>query len=207
MSVTRESIVEMKKRFKAEERKKQILNSAIKVFARSNYMRAGIAEIAADVGVSEAAIYRYFPSKKAIFLEILRQISDDINMFWQMEFNSEDDALKLLRAMGEKYYRYMLTHSNESRVHFQAISEMNDGDIAERLRKNYESYRKIFVKIVKKGIQQGSIRKDLDINCMAWVFNCMGITLNTTHLLSFQKDFDEKRISRIMNHLSKSITA
>ena len=67
-----------RQRLPAEERKKQILLCAVKVFARSNYRSARVGDIAAEAGISEAAIYRHFPSKKSIYLEILRHMSGRI---------------------------------------------------------------------------------------------------------------------------------
>ena len=61
----------MKKRLKAEDRRKQILKCAVKVFARSNYKTTRVADIAQEAGISEAAIYKYFAKKETIYLEIL----------------------------------------------------------------------------------------------------------------------------------------
>ena len=61
-----------RQRLPAEERRKQILRSAVRVFARSNYRAAKVADIAAEAGVSEALLYKFFDSKQAIFLELLR---------------------------------------------------------------------------------------------------------------------------------------
>ena len=66
------------RRLPASERRKQILRGAVRVFARSNYRAAKVAEIAAEAGVSEALLYKLFPSKQAIFLEILQHMSQRI---------------------------------------------------------------------------------------------------------------------------------
>lgn len=193
------------KRFTGEERKKQILLSAVKVFAQSNYKTARVADIARDVGISEASIYKYFPSKKAIFIEILEHISQRIITFWEEEFDKEQDALKALGNMGITYFSRMIKHPNELKVQFQAISEINDQEIANRLHQDHEYYLQFIMKVIKKGIQQGSIRKDLDIDALSWIFNGVGITLNTAVLLSFRNEFNEQRVSWIVAHIIESI--
>ena len=65
----------IKNRMPADARKKQILKCAVKVFAKSNYQAANVADIAREAGISEALIYKYFPSRKEIFLQILKTIS------------------------------------------------------------------------------------------------------------------------------------
>ena len=88
-------------RLKAEERRKQILKCAVKVFARSNYQAARVADIAIEVGVSEAAIYRHFCRKEDIFLEILDHMSKQILAFWQEEFEKSDDVIDVPQGHGE----------------------------------------------------------------------------------------------------------
>ena len=122
-----------RKRLPAGERRAQILRSAVKVFSRSNYRAATMAAVAAEAGISEALIYRFFPSKKAIFLEILHHMSDRIVSLWQKEQDREENALIALRNMGVKYHSRMSEHPDELRVQFQAISEVSDEAIAKRL--------------------------------------------------------------------------
>jgi TetR/AcrR family fatty acid metabolism transcriptional regulator len=56
-----------------EERKRQILNAAIKVFATKGYERATIANIAREAGVAEGSIYNYFKNKGDLLISIPRQ--------------------------------------------------------------------------------------------------------------------------------------
>ena len=102
-----------KKRLPAEERKKQILKCAVKVFAKSNYRSAKVADIAAEAGISEAMVYKYFPTKKSIFLHILEHMSARIITFWQEELDRAPDTLIALRNMGFAYYERMKNHPNE----------------------------------------------------------------------------------------------
>lgn len=197
----------IKKRFSAEERRKQILRSAVRVFAQSNYRAARVADIASETGISEATIYKYFPSKKAIFLEILTYMSGRIIILWEREYETEPDALKALRAMGKTYYKRMIKHPEELKVHFQAVSEVNDSDIAERLRLDHERYVQFITKVLEKGVRQGTIRNDRDIYTMAWLVNGIGILMNMVKLLSFDTVFNETIIMQIIDHLIESVTA
>jgi AcrR family transcriptional regulator len=196
-----------RKRLPAEVRKKQILKSAVKIFARSNYRAAGVAEIAAAAGISEALIYRFFPSKKAMFLEILHHMSERILTFWQGEVDAEENAAKALRNMGTAYYERVNKHPEELRVQFQAISEIGDKEIGEQLRRDHGDYMRFISKVIRKGIRQGSIREDLDVNMLAFLFDGGGILMNMMKLLSFEREFDEKTAARLMDHLVDSIKA
>ena len=194
-------------RLPAEERKKQILKCAVKVFARTNYRRTKVADIAAEAGISEAAVYKYFPTKKAIFLEVIQHMSERIITFWQEEVDKEERALIVLKNMGITYLRRMLKHPEELKVQFQAISEVDDKDILDQLHQDHENYIRFVEKVVRKGIKQGTIRKDLDVESMAFLFDGLGILINMMKLLSFERTFNEERLIKIVDHLIDSMKA
>jgi AcrR family transcriptional regulator len=196
-----------RKRLPAEERSKQILKSAVRVFARSNYRAAKVADIAAEAGVSEALLYKFFESKQAIFLEILQHMSERIVAAWQEEVDREEDATRALRNMGTTYYERMRKHPEELRVQFQAISEIADEEIAERLRKDHENYVRFITKVIRKGMRQGSVRKDLDVDMLGFLFDGGGILMNMMKLLSLEKEFNQAMVHRLMDHLVDSIKA
>jgi AcrR family transcriptional regulator len=196
-----------RRRLPAEERRKQILKSAVRVFARSNYRAARVADIAAEAGVSEALLYKYFDSKQAIFLEVLQHMSERVLLSWQEEVDREDDAATALRNMGITYYQRMLKHPEELRVQFQAISEIAERAIAERLRRDHENYVRFITGVIRKGIRQGSLRKDIDVDMLGFLFDGGGILMNMMKLLSLERKFTEKTVSRLMDHLVGSIEA
>lgn len=61
--------VKMNKRLRLskEERKNQILESALKTFVRSGYSGTTTLEIAKDANISEVTLFRYFNTKEEIF--------------------------------------------------------------------------------------------------------------------------------------------
>lgn len=54
-----------------EERRRQIVREAIRCFAAKGFRGATIRELASQVGITEAALYRYFPSKEALYQAII----------------------------------------------------------------------------------------------------------------------------------------
>jgi AcrR family transcriptional regulator len=200
-------MAQQRKRLPADQRRKQILKCAVKIFAQSNYRAAKVADLAAAAGVSEALIYRFFPSKKAIFLEILQHMSQRIIASWQEELDKEEDATRALRNMGIGYYDRMQRHPDELRVQFQAISEVSDRNIASRLRQDHEDYMRFIAKVLKRGIRQGTIRRDLDVSMLAFLFNGAGILMNMMRLLAFDRKFTRARVTTLTDHLIHSIKA
>jgi AcrR family transcriptional regulator len=192
-------------RLPAEQRKKQILTAAVKIFARSNFQSARMVDIAAECGISDAAIYKHFPSKKAIYLDILQHMSRRILTFWQEEVDNTPDAIEALRNMGVTYYKRMAKHPDELRVQFQAISETSDPEIAAHLRQDHIDYMAFIGGVIEKGKRQGKIQKEVDVETLSWLLNGVGILMNMTNLLSFKEKFDEDEVLRLTDHIIDSM--
>lgn len=56
------------------EKRNKILTAGAHLFSQKGYYHTNTAEIAKEAGVSTGIIYRYFPDKKAIFLEAMGQL-------------------------------------------------------------------------------------------------------------------------------------
>ena len=197
----------LKKRLPAKERKKQILKSAVKVFARSNYYNTKMSDIAKEAGISEAMIYRHFSSKKEIFIVVLKHMSDRILTFWERELDPVKSPLEKLRSMLLGYYQRMTKHPNELKVQFLAISGIDDKDVLKRLRTDQQNYIKHFSDVIQEGISQREIRKDVDVNALAFAYNGSGIMMNMMRLLGFTRKFNEKTVVSLIDHFIESIKA
>lgn len=62
------------KRMSREERRRQILESALNIFIVKGYNGSTTMDIAMEAGISEVTLFRYFDSKKQIFLEAIEPI-------------------------------------------------------------------------------------------------------------------------------------
>ena len=61
-----------------EERKQEILDTAMRLFYEKGYEKTSIADIAKEIGVAQGLCYRYFPSKEALFDCAIEQYADEI---------------------------------------------------------------------------------------------------------------------------------
>jgi len=53
-------------------RRQQILDAAMDVFSRKGFHLAPTAEIAREAGIAEGTIYNYFPSKRELFIAVIK---------------------------------------------------------------------------------------------------------------------------------------
>ena len=91
------------RRLAGAERRKQILDTAARVFARKGFEGATTREIARACGVSESALYKYFPSKTAIFNDVLEQRIGSIDFeSFLSGIPRELDLLKTFQMVAKK---------------------------------------------------------------------------------------------------------
>ena len=190
----------LKTRLSARERELQILQAATKVFARSNYRLAGTADIALEAGISEPTIYKYFASKKDLFIRILKRIGERILETWsQVAATEEGDSLSALRRLGRIYLQGLRTHPEELKIQFQALAESDDPDIARQLRENHKAYVRFLARLIERGKSEALVRADVDPYAAGWLLNSIGFTLTLVRLLDFDEDVGERRLEEMVD--------
>lgn len=71
-----------RKRMPGTERRTQIVAAARRVFSQQGYDGAKTLQIAREANVSEALVYRHFPSKLALYRAVLRQVFLEQDRNW-----------------------------------------------------------------------------------------------------------------------------
>jgi AcrR family transcriptional regulator len=66
----------MRTRLEKDARRQQLVEAATRVFARSGYAAADVADIVAEAGVTRGTFYLYFPTKRDIFAAVIERYLD-----------------------------------------------------------------------------------------------------------------------------------
>ena len=61
-------------RLPASERRQQLLETALHVFARQGYHETSMNDLAAKAGVTKPVLYQHFESKQEMYFSVLREI-------------------------------------------------------------------------------------------------------------------------------------
>lgn len=90
-------------RVKTEAKRQHIVDLAAQVFREQGFDGASMAEICARVGGSKATLYNYFPSKEALFFEVMAQACDaEFEAAHQAIDLASEDIGAALRNFGER---------------------------------------------------------------------------------------------------------
>jgi AcrR family transcriptional regulator/predicted DNA-binding transcriptional regulator AlpA len=85
----------------AVDRKQQIMEKAVEVFARKGYHKARITDITRAAGLGHSTFYLYFPGKKVMFMECVDRVFQSMFSGVWGEIKHEKNPLKRLRMRGE----------------------------------------------------------------------------------------------------------
>lgn len=90
---------------KGETTQAAIHTAAFKLFVNQGYHGTSMREIAQAAGLSAASIYNHFPSKEAIFREVLMQHHPYHQILPILESAKGDDAEELLKNVATRVYK------------------------------------------------------------------------------------------------------
>lgn len=68
----------MTTRLPAAERRRQLLDTALGAFATAGYHDTSMNDLAESAGVTKPVLYQHFPSKRALYLELLRDLGGQL---------------------------------------------------------------------------------------------------------------------------------
>lgn len=192
-------------RLRRTERKRQILQHAQELFVALGYQHTTTDKIARAAGVTEPVLYRHFPSKKALFLEVLEQVRRATLERWREEAAKGPDPLARLRALVDLYAGSTRANAIELRLMHRTLIEAEDPDIAASLRSFYLDTEKMLAGVIEEGQKAGLFRPDLDPRIPAWEFirNALGFTLTLPLGLPIYEEHDylNKAIACMLNCL------
>ncbi len=90
----------MSRRMPAGGRQEQILQGAMQHFAQKGFRGTTTREIAQDLGISEALMFKYFPTKEALYRAIIQKRTDGSEeMFFPKEAIESKDDRQVFQAI------------------------------------------------------------------------------------------------------------
>lgn len=170
-------------RLPAQERRKQILDAAVDVFARLGFGTAGTADIARAAGIGEPTIYRYFSNKRDLYVAAVRRSGDEILEAWAAITDESPDALTALQRIGVWYYERLQTHPELLLLRSRSITDALDDSVTDVVREQYRSVMQFVESLFRRAKDSGQLRADEDITTLTWMFMAVGSLLDQAQIL------------------------
>lgn len=155
-------------RLSAEERRRELVDAALRVFSEGSYAGATTAEIARQAGVSEPILYRHFDSKRDLYVACLDEAWLQIRRKIEAKLD-ELGASEGWLAIGPSTMRQVRTLLPS--LWMQAITEAGeDPEIRRHVRAHMREVHDFFADVLRRLQGERAIRADRDPDVEAWIF-------------------------------------
>jgi AcrR family transcriptional regulator len=112
-------------RLPGPERRDTILKAAQRLFADKGYHGVSIDEIAREVDVSPAILYRHFKSKQILYNTVLQELSAQRESYVQTVINSGTSFEDILTGMTQVYIRSIEENPDLLRIELHGLLDRN----------------------------------------------------------------------------------
>jgi AcrR family transcriptional regulator len=112
-------------RLPGPERRDTILKAAQRLFADKGYHGVSIDEIAREVDVSPAILYRHFKSKQILYDTVLQELSAQRESYVQTVINSGTSFEDVLTGMTQVYIKSIEENPDLLRIELQSLLDHN----------------------------------------------------------------------------------
>ena len=173
------------KRKKTEFRQQQIIEIAAKLIFKYGSEHLTVKRIATEIGISEAAIYRHFKSKKSILSFLLSYIEETLVADVSRERNSGE--VVTLDTIEWILRRHISAVGLRKGISFQVIAEtvsLGDKSLNKQATKAISHYIAVLRELLAEGVKSRTIREDIDLDAAATLLYCMVESLVNTWALS-----------------------
>lgn len=119
----------MTTRLPADQRRRQLLDIACRVFADSGFHASAMDDIAGAAGVTKPVLYQHFASKRALFTEVLRDVGGQLMASLGTATGGATTGRDRVQAGFAAYFRFVTENEPAFRVLFGAAAR-NDPEFA-----------------------------------------------------------------------------
>ncbi len=141
----------MTKHLSKEERRRQLLDAAIRVFGAKGYHQTQVSDVIAEAGVARGTFYLYFKSKREIFdcimTELFRQVREQVQ---SLPREAVDKIPAQLLGNIQRATDLLLDNPSLAKILFNESVGL-DAELDERLQKFYGQ----LLDLIRRGLTQG----------------------------------------------------
>lgn len=168
-----------------EEKKENILMTSIAAFSKEGFNSANINTIAEEANVSVGAMYKYFGSKRNLYMTCVEMAKNHLNETMQAIINDEDDFLTMI----EKVIRAIQEHSKKNieftKLYYEMATEGNSGYAMEISDAIEGATSDLYSSYIKRAVIEDNLRKDIDARFFAFFMDNLFMMLQFSYSCAY----------------------
>ena len=193
----------MKENEQQKKRRTEILEAAKEIFSSTGFHKADMNEIAKRASVAKGTVYLYFPSKKELFIAVIKEGLENLSKKIMDDGENIDDSVEKIKKAISTYMLFFKDHQALYRILLHPDLELIDG-IAETMKDIKLSKLPHLTEALKKGSKKGQIR-NVDEEAVSYMILGMIDFLLYQWLSNNGEEPIENKIEQISEVLFKGI--
>ena len=150
----------------AGDKRRRILDAAVKIFARKGYFGARVSEIAGRAGVADGTVYLYFRDKEDVLASVFEDVVAEHVAQARRELETLPPGAARLRRVAEHHLR-LLGGNPDLAVVFQVELRQSTKFMERFTAASFQDYLKLIEEIIDEAQVEGSVRTDLSTKFLA----------------------------------------
>jgi TetR/AcrR family hemagglutinin/protease transcriptional regulator len=211
MSATAIAGTEKRRRLPPEERRAQLLEIAIGVFADRGLGAARHAEIAERAGVAVSTVFAYFATREALVDAVLDEVANFFTEHAGRIHDQQKNCIEILREVGDTFVDFLDSHRSHAIVWLEWGSAVRE-DVWPRYRAFTERIVAMTRRTLERGQQEGCVAAEADTESLARLFASSSQSIARLQLSDVESDtvarFQETVLRAIVleDALARSVT-
>ena len=146
-------------RLSASDRKKQLLEVATRLFAQQGYAGTTTREIASECGVTEAILFRHFPSKEELYWQVIEAKRVSRGFLERLKEILESDMSPMEVCVAIAKDRLERNFGDPTMTRLLLFSTLENHELSYRFYRNFiAEYHEHLVEYIQKRIAEGVFR-------------------------------------------------
>ena len=140
----------------------QIIDAAIRVFARNGYYNSRVSDIAREAGIAAGTIYLYFKTKDEILVTLFREKMTEWVALVRDAIAGEADPLEKIRRIVALHFKMIEEHpalAEVLQVELRQGHKFFRGASAQEV----SAYFDVIADVLREGVLAGRLRKELPV--------------------------------------------
>ena len=146
----------------SNDKRRRILEGALRAFAKKGFYNTKVSEIAAEAGVADGTIYLYFKNKDDLLISLFEDRMEWVIERLEAELDrAQGDAASRIRAFIQLHFALVV--ENRDLAEFITVELRQSAKFVKEYKNpKFSDYLRILQGIIEQGQREGSIRADLD---------------------------------------------
>ncbi len=144
-------------------RREQIIDAAIKVFADKGFYNAKVSDVAHTAGVADGTIYLYFKNKDDLLISLFESKMEKILDRFTATLQTASSAKEKLKRFIQLHFQLIEEDQNLAGV-FQVELRQSSKFLKDYHNQKFIDFLNVIGQIIKEGQQSGEFRNNIRIN-------------------------------------------